>query len=266
MRSIPFLASVGNHDVGGRDLGIHPDGLAYFYYWSLPLNGLSSFVRPGYKGSPERKEMLETAAQTAFPRMSNYSFTYGNSFWLVLDSNPDVDWSEPELKGWVESELRSAKGATWRFVGFHHPPFNSSRAHGGDDHMRVLSKVFEDGKVDVVFSGHVHNYQRTYPLKYDLTGYDAKARKAPGTWKLDREFDGREWTRPNGVIYLVTGAGGALLYDTSQGSEPETWHEFTAKFVSKPHSLTEAAIDGKRASFRQVDDAGQVVDSFVVTK
>ena len=26
--------------------------------------------------------------------------------------------------------------------------------------MRLLAQVFEEGKVDMVFSGHVHNYQR----------------------------------------------------------------------------------------------------------
>ena len=266
LRSIPFLASVGNHDVGGRDLGLHPDGLAYFYYWSLPLNGLASFVRPGFKGSPEHQQVVLDAAGNAFPRMSNYSFDYGNSHWLVLDSNPDVEWSSPELKAWVAKELASAKNATWRFVAFHHPPFNSSKAHGGDEHMRVLAKTFEDGAVDVVFSGHVHNYQRTYPLKFQLSDYDAKSKHAPGTWKLDRTFDGREKTNPSGVIYLITGAGGAFLYDTSQGADQKQWQEFTTAFVSNTHSFTGVEIDGKKATFHQIDDNGKPVDTFTITK
>jgi phosphodiesterase/alkaline phosphatase D-like protein len=39
MRSIPFYLLIGNHDVFGADLDKTPDGLAYFYYSDLPLNG-----------------------------------------------------------------------------------------------------------------------------------------------------------------------------------------------------------------------------------
>ena len=54
--------------------------------------------------------------------------------------------------------------------------------------------------------------------------------------------------------------------NTSQGAEPETWQEFTTKFVSRSHSFTGVEIEGKRAQFRQLDDAGQVVDSFAIAK
>ncbi len=39
LRSNLFVAAAGNHDIGSRDLAKYPDGLAYFYYWSQPLNG-----------------------------------------------------------------------------------------------------------------------------------------------------------------------------------------------------------------------------------
>ena len=32
--------------------------------------------------------------------------------------------------------------------------------------MRILAPTFEAGKVDLVFNGHVHNYQRTYPMTF----------------------------------------------------------------------------------------------------
>jgi predicted phosphohydrolase len=57
-----------------------------------------------------------------------------------------------------KAEDASSLHAQHVFVTFHHPPFNSSNAHFGDQHMRLLADVFEAGKVDVVLSGHVHNY------------------------------------------------------------------------------------------------------------
>ena len=269
MRSTVFTAAVGNHDVAGRDLTSRADGLAYFYYWSLPLNGSPNFTRPGFKASSDQTQAFNEASGGAFPRMSNYSFDYGNSHWLILDSNPDIDWSQPELAQWVEGELGSpaAKNAKWRFVGFHHPGFNSSHAHSGDQQMRVLSKAFEDAQVDVVFSGHVHNYQRTFPLKFKLESYDAsKSHKAAGEWTLDQQFDGKSKTKPAGVIYVISGAGGAMLYDKGQGADRKSWQAFTAQFVSDVHSFTAVEVNGGKAFFQQIDEEGRVVDSFTVTK
>lgn len=122
--------------------------------------------------------------------------------------------------------------------------------------MRGLSPLFEKYGVDLVLAGHVHNYQRTYPLKYDHDG----------TWTLDKTYDGKNKTKPNGVIYLVTGGGGAGLYDTNQEKQPETWQTFTMKFTSSTHSLTVVDVDGKKLTARQLAENGNEVDHFVVTK
>ena len=88
----------------------------------------------------------------------------------------------------------------------------------------------------------------------------------PGQWTLDKAFDGKADTRPEGVIYLVTGAGGAGLYNPEQQDKPETWQAFTDKFISKVHSITVADVDGKTLTVRQVSADGEELDRFVVTK
>ena len=189
--------------------------------------------------------------------MASFSFDYANSHWTVLDSNPGVDWRDPALRRWVVDDLAAAKKARWRFVGFHHPGFHSSKAHFNDQQMRVLADVFEAGAVDLVFAGHVHNYQRSHPMRYQALD---------GTWTLDTSFDGVKATRPSGVIYIVTGAGGAPLYDPAQQDAPETWQSFTTRFVSKVHSLSVVEVDGGRLLLRQVAADGQEVDRFTITK
>lgn len=170
-----FVAAPGNHDIGTRDLRQFPDGLAYFLYWNQPRNG-----PPGVPGQPSfpdvtgplaNREAFLNAAGDAYPHMANFSFDYGNAHWTVLDSNPYVNWMSPKLRSWVERDLANAQNRTWRFVAFHHPAFNSSKAHFGDQHMRLLVDVFEAGGVDIVFSGDVHNYQRTYPLRFSAGAY-----------------------------------------------------------------------------------------------
>ncbi len=275
LRSTLFIAAPGNHDIATRDLGKYPDGLAYFLYWDQPRNGPlgvpgGPFV-PYLIGDAPKKEAFRAAAGDHYPRMANFSFDYGNAHWTVLDSNPYVDWNNAELCAWVERDLAAGRARTWRFVAFHHPGFNSSKAHFGDQQMRLLAPLFEAAGVDVVFCGHVHNYQRTYPLQFAAQiGRDGKAlrieNKVPGKVTLDQTFDGQTNTRPRGVIYLVTGAGGNTLYNPEQQDDPGSWQPFTCKFISRIHTLTVADVDDKRLVVRQMTLEGNELDRFMITK
>jgi hypothetical protein len=281
LRSTLFVAAAGNHDIASRDLGKTPDGLAYFYYWCQPLNGPNGkvggpMVAP-LLGPEANQKAFTDAAGSAFPRMANFSFDYANAHWTVIDANATVDWTDRELRAWVASDLAAASGATWRFVSFHQPGFHSSKTHFGEQYMRILAPVFEDGKVDIVFNGHVHNYQRSYPLRFVASadnaaaplrkdGTVAKVRHVDGKFTLDKSFDGRTDTSPDGVIYLVTGAGGQHLYNPEQQDDPASWQEFTYKHVSKLHSLTVADVDGATLTIRQIAADGEEVDRFVIKK
>jgi len=280
MRSTPFVAAPGNHDTATRDLQRYPDGLAYFYNWAQPLNGPA--IEEGGPAVPKlvateagRKAFVEGAGE-AYPRMANFSFDYGNAHWTVLDANPYVDWTNNDLRRWVEADLAAARGATWRFVAFHHPGFNSAREHFEQQQMRALAPTFEAGEVDLVYNGHVHNYQRSFPLRFapDNDGATPVAKDARpsrgrlvgGRWTLDKSFDGKTDTTPEGVIYLVTGAGGQHLYNPEQQDDPASWQGFTDKFISKIHTLTAVDVSGRSLTVRQVTAEGVEVDRFTVTK
>ena len=274
------MTAPGNHDTDGRDPENMGGNLAYFYYWDQPLNGPigkegGPFV-PTLELPEAFRKGLTRAAGDAYPRMTNYSFDYGNAHWTIVDSNPYVDWTDPALKEWVARDLAAAQGATWRFVAFHHPGFNSAREHYEQQQMRLLAQTLEAGKVDVVFNGHVHNYQRSYPLRFmpdrgsiPLLGRDGKTprgRVVNGRWILDKSFDGRSDTTPDGVIYVVTGAGGQHLYNPEQQDDRDSWQGFTSKFISRVHSLTVADVDGTTLTIRQLSGDGEELDRFVVTK
>ena len=143
--------------------------------------------------------------------------------------------------------------------------------------LRLLAPIFEAGKVDIVFNGHVHNYQRSFPLRFvpdkqgtllvgGRNGKIVRGRVVNGRWTLDKSFDGRTNTTPNGVIYLVTGAGGQKLYNPEQNDDPDSWQKFTDKLVSKVHSLTVADVDGNTLTIRQLAADGQELDRFTITK
>lgn len=274
IRSIPFLSAPGNHDILNSNLNSVPDGLAYFYYWSQPLNGPLTTIgdpnTPVLSGSSANQQAFLAAAGPNYPRMANYSFDYGNAHWTVLDADPYVDWENPALRAWVAQDLANARNSTWRFVGFHQPGFNSARTHFSEQQMRVLADVFEVGNVDLVFTGHVHNYQRSYPMQFTAQiGLNGKQRQASGlvngTWVLDRSFDGATNTRPRSPIYLVTGAGEQSLYNPEQETDPASWQEFTYAFKSTRNSLTNVKVQGNTLSVQQVSATGEVLDSFTLT-
>jgi acid phosphatase type 7 len=271
LSSTLFVGVPGNHDLMVNDFDRAPDLMAYFYFWSQPLNGPSSKYAPPLEGSEARLKAFRDAAGPNYPRMANFSFDNGDVHWTVLDANRYMQWADPGLRAWVAEDLARAKDKPWRFVTFHHPGFNSSKAHSREQQMRLLCDVFEAGGVSIVFSGHVHNYQRTYPLKFAVTTYADGHAPEPdnpvdGKITIDHAYDGTARTRPDGIIYLVTGAGGADLYDEDQTDAVSTWQPFTTKFIANIHSLTVVDVTPAATTVRQIDADGRELDRFTVAR
>jgi len=276
IRSRLSFGAIGNHDAGTGDLERHPDGQAYYLNWSQPLNG--PYTQAGLpntqilKGPPAAMTAHLAAIRGTFPRMANFSLDYGNSHWTFIDSNVYVDWSDAYLRNWLARDLAAARSATWKFVVFHHPPFNSSRSHFTEQQMRLITDILEQRGVDVVFAGHVHNYQRTKPLRFlAKAAADRTFRAGPmyaidGDFEFDQSFDGVKDTTPDGVLYIVTGAGGAGAYDPDQTDNQPSWQAYTAKFVSDVYSFTTVDVDGAKLTMRQISETGAELDRLVLTK
>ncbi|HEU4448847.1 MAG TPA: metallophosphoesterase [Gaiellaceae bacterium] len=61
--------------------------------------------------------------------------------------------------GWLERRL-AASTAPWKVVVLHHPPFTCGTYRGDRALRRLLMPVLARNDVDLVLSGHDHNYQR----------------------------------------------------------------------------------------------------------
>lgn len=284
MRHVPFFTVPGNHDLGTRtftevrNLEAHPDVLAYFYEWLQPLNGpkgeAASRLAAPLEGAPHSRQAFLRAAGERYPRMGFYSFDYGCVHWTMLDSNNYVDLGSPALLRWLEDDLRRARSFAWRCVVVHHPPFHSSRQHAKDQQMRLLSPLFERWGVDVVFGGHVHAYERTRPLRFRpqaraLTGSRMQPQAdgtVPGSFALDTSFDGIRQTRPKGVVYITSGAGGAHLYDPDLTTARTAWQAYTARYAAHTHSLTVCEATPVALHLRQVAVHGEVLDAITLTR
>jgi hypothetical protein len=166
-------------------------------------------------------------------RMHNYSFDSGNAHFVFLDANPHLFngqldntalYLEPPqafsaypavLRNWLINDLDSS-AQPWKIVVFHQPAFSSGDATVRNSQMRNAAKFLEDHGVNMVFNGHEHNYQRTYPIRA-LNAAAAPVTTGGPAVSIDTTFDGIEHTVPDGVLYLVEGAGGNRDFDGDLG-------------------------------------------------
>ena len=266
-RSTLWAASPGNHDIASGDLDKFPDTSAFFYLWSQPLNGPPPSAKsiPPISGSAASRKSFLDAAGAAYPRGASFSFDAGSAHWAILDANSYTDWSDPALQQWLDRDLKSSKAA-WKFVAFHQPPFHSSAEHESDQWMRTLCPIFERNHVAIVWNGHVHNYQRSFPMTFIPTKPRDSKGRVEGTWTLDKAYDGQAKTKPVGVIYVVTGGGGATLYSPDYDDKPEIWKPFTKKYIGMVNSFSVMDIDGKKLTVKQLSIDGKELDSFTVTQ
>jgi Icc-related predicted phosphoesterase len=105
-----------------------------------------------------------------------WSQRFGDVLLMGLDSNTPDD--EHQLQ-FLERTLAESD-ATWKIVALHHPPY--SAGYQGSDHAArdAFAPIFERYGVQLVLSGHDHDYQRSDPIDgvvYVVSGGAAGTRR-----------------------------------------------------------------------------------------
>jgi 3',5'-cyclic AMP phosphodiesterase CpdA len=168
----------------------------------------------------------------------NYGIDYGPVHLTVLNDSPD---DEGDLAGravdFMQADLGAAAAAPWKIAMHHRPIWSACAFHGGDEALRALwGPIFDTHRVDLVLSGHDHNYERTKPMR----GETPQATAADGT------------------LYVVVGSAGAQLYDAGMGF----WTEFSEKAYSVMILRVRAGMLAATA-YRQ---DGTLLDQFMILK
>jgi len=150
-----------------------------------------------------------------------YSFDNGPVHFIGLDSNQRNAYRLVQLV-WLVFDLRT-NSQPFTIVFFHHPLYSSGH-HGNTTLLRMIWKpIFEHFAVDIVFNGHDHDYERSVV---------------------------------NGITYVVTGGGGAPLYDV--GHSPWTMYS------EKTNHYCLLTATSSLLKFEAIKPDGTVFDSFMI--
>jgi hypothetical protein len=142
-----------------------------------------------------------------------YSFDMNNVHFTIID--PFIDYgSTSNQYQFIENDLRNASNnqkIDWTFVVESEPMYTSPSRHPADSTIRdIFHPLFDKYNVDLVFSSDNHNYQRTFPLKYN-----SKVDSSNNPIIADRNQTNYNGDYP-GQIYLITGTAGRSLYKIKQ--------------------------------------------------
>ena len=185
---VKFFAALGNHD--------DPKEIHYEHF---NMRG-----RRYYRFSPPGNLLARITTPVAF---------------FALDST----YLDREQLAWLDSELAES-GADWKIVFLHHPIYTSGRYRASAFVTRsTLEAMFVRHRVNVVFSGHEHIYQRS--------------------------------TLQNGIQYFVSGGAGSLRPGDGRRAP------YIARTYSANYHFMLVEIEGEALHFQAISGAGATIDA-----
>lgn len=218
IEKIPVVPVLGNHETYNLQWKVrNPE--AYLNFFSLPSNG---------------NQELQN---------QYYAFDYGNVHFSVLNTQLDeMTLSYPELlakqKDWLVKDLAQSK-KKWKAV-FMHKDVLTYEIHGRTDREAGISDIgrsfmpiFDEYKVDLVLTAHLHTYRRRAPLYH---------------FQPDKR----------GPLYIVTGVAGNVRYpdlwvdhplDAAVAPQPETNNYMTLEAAENSLRLAAFLPSGERFDF-----------------
>lgn len=203
---VPFYSVLGNHEQNASN---------YYEYVSVP--------------SPEYY----------------YDFAYGDAHFFMIDTNRNVGPGSEQYR-WLDEKLASSD-AQWKFACHHHPPYSSdendygdlwkqNKSTGGDPRARQLAELYEKHGVDVVWTGHIHSYERTWPVR-----------------------EGQAVAK-DGPIYMIVGGGGGNL------ETPGPYRPFFQNQVRRSHHYVMVHLNGPTLELRSYDLDDRMFDTVRIEK
>lgn len=204
-KMVPWMVGTGNHEI------------EYTIGGKLYVAFEERYKMPQIKNAEFGEIIIPSAIKAdglpyCCPSTFQSEYNYGNSFYsfniplakiIYLNPYTKTDYESPQY-GWFENELKTNK-EPWIIIVMHCPWYNSNKEHQNEKQTILMQQYFEPlfykYNVNLVITGHVHAYERTYPV-YNNTVIQ------------------------NGVTYITIGDGGNLEGHATNYGEKPSWSAY----------------------------------------
>jgi hypothetical protein len=195
-----------------------------------------------------------------------YSFNLGNVHFLAMSSiipfnNQSLAYKllrdDSRQKQFVNDDLYLAsqnKSIDWIVVYLYRPIYSSPSFHETKNFLRdSYHPLFDMYGVDLVLQAHNHNYQRSYPIKYNATN---------SIKPIVVDNHNNTYSKPNGTIFITVGTAGAKQHGFA-GQAPYIAQQFVGHgFINI--NITDNGTKMKGNFYDNLD--GKAKDSFTIVK
>jgi len=248
LRQTVLWSTIGNHE-SNQDPAPSPT-IPYFLNFSFPQNAEAGGIASGTEGY--------------------YSFDYGNIHFVCLDAMTATGrLPGSAMLTWLQYDL-AANTNLWLIAFWHHPPYTKG-SHNSDTEGELIQMrenavpILESYGVDLVLSGHSHNYERSY-LVNGHYGYswelapnmikDGGTGRPSGTGAYVKMTNGP--SAGKGAVYAVAGSSGWATFRV--GYHP-------AMLVSELQTGSMVIdINSNRLDAIFLRETGAIDDSFTIIK
>lgn len=228
--------------------------------WINEIRPIGSITKINFGNHDVENPTLENSYLYSFGLSKQYySYKAGNVHVLTMSTEQNFAKGSPQYN-FVLKDLENANSdpsIKWIIVTMHIPLYASPNTCGapgcsGDKDLRdSYHQVFDKYGVDLVLAGHVHNYERTYPLTYN-----SQNPSNPTITSCDKST----YTNPDGEIYAIVGTGGENLHGLSDKSYFVSTQQDSKFGILNLHM----SADSLEAKF--IDNSGSIFDRFTINK
>jgi len=168
--STPWYVSAGNHEIEINDLN-YDVFQAYENRFRMPWTTPAKLA----------KALPEQFTGNPTPSVFSGSYDFGNSFYetkigpahiIFLNSYSGTGEDSDQYR-WLVQTLATInrKVTPWLLVFYHCPSYNSFDDHQNEPQeiamKQAMEHLFVENRVNMIFTGHVHGYERTYGVAYE---------------------------------------------------------------------------------------------------
>ena len=188
-----------------------------------------------------------------------YSFNFNNVHFLSMAT--EISYSSGSSQNvFVKNDLAAAAAnpnIDWIIVYFHKPMYsspNSCSSCSGESSLRdIYHPIFDQYGVDIVLEGHAHDYQRSFPIKFNP---NSKSNPIITNNNINNYND------PEGQTYAIVGTGGVNFHSLSSQKS------FIASQQSSRFGHLNIDIQNNGANLigKFISNEGGILDQFTISK